>query len=342
MPPKSDTKKTKPAAKSGAKPKGRAQIKRAEKAPLKAAPPTVTRSAATSAGFVAILGAPNAGKSTLLNKIIGQKVSIVSPKVQTTRMRVLGVMTEGDVQIGFIDTPGIFTPKRRLDHAMVHAAWNSLQDADAILLMVDASVYNDNKTGAIVSELRRREKKVILVLNKIDALPLAKLLPLAEALNDTGIFTDTFMVSALTGDGVEDLKSHLKKRMPKSPWFYAEDQLSDLPSQLLTAEITREQLYRQLQEELPYAATVVPESWELKNDGSVVIRQSIVVSRVNYRPIVLGKAGARIKTIGQKARLEMEQLLGQKVHLFLDVKVDEKWQERPEFYRIFGLDFTAK
>ena len=296
----------------------------------------------TRAGFVSILGAPNAGKSTLLNRVIGQKVSIVSPKVQTTRMRVLGVMTEGEIQIGFIDTPGIFAPKRRLDHAMVHAAWNSLQDADAVLLLVDAAARKDNKTGDIIGELRRREKKVILVLNKIDEISPSRLLPQAAALNDTGIFEETFMISALTGDGVDDLKTYLKKRMPQSPWFFAEDQLSDLPSQLLTAEITREQLYRQLQEELPYAATVVPESWEIKKDGSVIIRQSIVVSRVNYRPIVLGKAGARIKNIGQKARIEMEQFLGQKVHLFLDVKVDEKWQDRPEFYRLFGLEFTVR
>ena len=316
------------------------------KSPPKAHSPSSQKhgvnSAATSAGFVAILGAPNAGKSTLLNNIIGQKISIVSPKVQTTRMRVLGVMTEGDVQIGFIDTPGIFVPKRRLDQAMVHAAWNSLQDADAVLLIVDASAYKDNKTGDIIGELRRREKRVVLVLNKIDAIPATKLLPLAESLNDTGIFQDTFMVSALTGDGVDDLKAYLKKKMPLSPWFFADDQLSDLPSQLLAAEITREQLYRQLQEELPYAATVVPESWEIKKDGSVIVRQSVVVSRVNYRPMVLGKAGARIKAIGQKARVEIEQLLGQKVHLFLDVKVDEKWQDRPEFYRVFGLEFVAK
>jgi len=309
-------------------------------------PPSVkkrsSKTTATQAGFVAILGAPNAGKSTLLNHIIGQKISIVSPKAQTTRMRVLGVMTEDQIQIGFIDTPGIFAPKRRLDHAMVHAAWHSLQDADSILLIVDASAYKDNKTGDIIGELRRRHKRVVLVLNKIDAVAPTRLLPLAAALNDTGIFDDTFMVSALTGDGVEDLKNYLKAKMPPSPWFFDQDQLSDLPSQLLTAEITREQLYRQLQQELPYAATVVPDSWEVKKDGSIIIRQSIVVSRLNYRPIVLGKAGARIKTIGQKARFEMEQLLGQKVHLFLDVKVDEKWQERPEFYRLFGLDFVAK
>lgn len=303
---------------------------------------TPERASATSAGFVAILGAPNAGKSTLLNQIIGHKISIVSPKAQTTRMRVLGVMTEGSVQIGFIDTPGIFAPKRRLDHAMVHAAWNSLADADVVLLIVDAATYKDHKIGDIIGELRRREKRVVLVLNKIDAVEPARLLPLAAALNDTGIFDDTFMVSALTGDGVEDLKNYLKRKMSPSPWFFDEDQLSDLPSQLLTAEITREQLYRQLQQELPYAATVVPESWEIKKDGSVIIRQSIVVSRVNYRPIVLGKAGSRIKTIGQKSRLDMEQLLGQKVHLFLDVRVDEKWQDRPEFYRLFGLEFVTK
>ena len=301
-----------------------------------------TKAVATRAGFVAIIGAPNAGKSTLLNQVIGQKISIVSPKVQTTRMRVLGVLSEDEVQIGFIDTPGIFAPKRRLDHAMVQAAWNSLSDADAVLLIVDASARKDTKTEQIIDELKRRHQRAILVLNKVDAITPARLLPLTSAMNDHGIFDDTFMISALTGDGVDALKAHVKAMMPESPWFFGEDQLSDLPTQLLAAEITREQLYHQLQQELPYAATVIPDGWEIKKDQSVVVRQTIVVSRANHRPMILGKNGERIKSIGQRARAEITQLVDQKVHLFLDVKVDEKWQDRPEFYRLIGLEFGTK
>lgn len=293
----------------------------------------------TQAGFVAILGAPNAGKSTLLNRLIGEKISIVSPKAQTTRMRILGVMTESPVQIGFIDTPGIFTATRRLDHAMVRAAWNSLEDADLVLVMVDASAKRHDKTDAILDELRQRKKRVAVALNKIDDIEPAQLLPLAQHLNDSAIVDDIFMISALKGDGVEDLKKHLKSKMPNSPWFFPEDQLSDLPSQLLAAEITREQLYRQLQQELPYAATVVPDAWETKEDGSALIRQIIVVSRASHKPIVLGTGGSRIKSIGQAARREISKLTGAPAHLFLEVKVDEKWQDRPEFYRMFGLEF---
>jgi len=296
----------------------------------------------TRAGFVAILGAPNAGKSTLLNRLIGQKISIVSPKAQTTRMRVLGVLTEDDVQVGFIDTPGIFPAKRRLDHAMVKAAWNSLQDADATVLLVDANGKLEGKIEDIIDELKKRERRVVLALNKVDKLNPQKLLPLAAQLNATGLVDDTFMISALNGDGVDDLKKHLKGKMPESPWFFDEDQLSDLPSQLLAAEITREQLYRQLQQELPYAATVVPESWETKKDGSVVIHQRIVVERANHRPIVIGNKGDRIKSIGQAARVEIEKFLGHKAHLFLEVKVDEKWQDRSEYYKLFGLEFSSK
>lgn len=294
------------------------------------------------AGFVAILGAPNAGKSTLLNALIGHKISIVSPKAQTTRMKIVGVLTEAPVQIAFIDTPGIFEPKRRLDRAMVQAAWQSIEGADAIILLVDASAKLGEKTQAIVAELRRRKQQAILALNKTDKISPAKLLPLTAALNETGIADETFMISARTGDGVEDLKNYLKKKMPSGPWFFDEEQLSDLSSQLLAAEITREQLYHQLQQELPYAATVVPESWETKEDGSAVIHQRIVVARAGHRPIVLGKGGARIKAIGQRARREIEGMTGQKTHLFLDVKIDEKWQDRPEFYRMFGLEFGSR
>ncbi|MDR3425074.1 MAG: GTPase Era [Alphaproteobacteria bacterium] len=354
------------------------------------------RPAKTRAGFVAILGAPNAGKSTLLNRLIGQKVSIVSPKAQTTRMRTLGIMSEGDVQISFIDTPGIFAPKRRLDRAMVRAAWDSLEDADAVVLLVDAAARKENeKIAAIIDELRQRFSKtnekekrpsplrgevgeegspakamfemtniassplppppapslkgrgrklpaVILALNKVDAVVPGKLLSQTAELNDAGIFSDVFMISALTGDGVEDLKKHLKSLMPESPWYYGEDQVSDLPSPILAAEMTREQLYRQLQQELPYAAAVLPESLEEKRDGSVVIRQTIVVARANHRPIVLGKNGVRIKSIGEKARAEIARLFDRKVHLFLEVKADEKWQDRPDFYSAFGLDYGKK
>jgi GTP-binding protein Era len=294
----------------------------------------------TYAGFVAILGAPNAGKSTLLNRLIGQKISIVSPKPQTTRMRVLGVLTEGETQIAFLDTPGIFAAKRRLDRAMVSAAWHSLDGADAIVLLADASARQpDEKTDAILDALQERKKRVTLALNKIDAIKPAHLLPLVAKLNESGMVEDTFMISALTGDGTLDLKNHLKKKMKKGPWFFPEDQLSDLPSQLLAAEATREQLYRQLQQELPYGATVAPESWETKKDGSTVIHQSIIIARASHKPILLGKGGARIKSIGQAARREIEQMLGIKVHLFLDVKTDEKWQDRPDFYRLFGLEF---
>ncbi len=295
----------------------------------------------TRAGFVAILGAPNAGKSTLLNRLVGQKISITSPKPQTTRMRVLGLLTEGDTQIAFIDTPGIFAPKRRLDRAMVHAAWQSLDDADAIVFLVDAGAKQpDDKTDAIVKALQEKKKSVILAFNKVDAIKLEKLLPLTAKLNESGIVSDTFMISARTGDGVEDLTKHLKKLMKKSPWFFDEDQMSDLPSQLLAAEATREQLYLQLQQELPYAATVAPESWENKKDGSAVIRQTIVIARASHKPIVLGKGGARIKKIGEAARREISAMLGIKVHLFLEVKVDEKWQDRPEFYKMVGLEFN--
>ncbi|MDD3371161.1 MAG: GTPase Era [Alphaproteobacteria bacterium] len=297
----------------------------------------------THAGFVAILGAPNAGKSTLLNRLVGEKVSIVSPKAQTTRIRTLGIMTENGVQIGFIDTPGLFSPRRRLDRAMIQAAWNSLEDADAVVLIVDASAKNPLETvEPIVEEFKKRKLSAFLALNKIYAMPPSRLLPQAKALDETGVFTDVFMISALTGDGVDDLKAALEKKMPESPFFYGEDQVSDLPSEILASEMTREQLYFQLQQELPYAAAVIPQSLEEKRDGSVIIRQVIVVARESHKPIVLGKGGARIKTIGEKARAALAKLFDRKVHLFLEVKVDEKWQDNPGFYSTFGLDFGKK
>ncbi len=301
------------------------------------------RSSSTHAGFVAILGAPNAGKSTLLNRYIGQKVSIVSPKAQTTRIRTLGIMSEGDTQISFIDTPGIFAATSRLDKAMVQAAWSSLADADVLMLMIDASNRKENeRITVIIDELKRREQSVILVMNKTDDIHRDYLLPMVAKLHETGLFSDVFMISALTGDGTDDLKKFLVNKMPESPWFYTEDQISDLPSQILAAELTREQIYMQLQQELPYAAAVLPASLEEKRDGSVVIRQTIVVSRENHRSIFLGKGGSRIKSIGEKARADISRLFDRKVHLFLEVKLDEKWQDRPDFYRTFGLDYGKK
>jgi GTP-binding protein Era len=321
------------------KPEKKATSKAASKTAPKAVAPTQRK---TRAGFVAILGAPNAGKSTLLNQMLGQKVSIVSPKAQTTRIRTLGILSEGETQISFIDTPGIFAAKSRLDRAMVMAAWQSLADADAIVLLIDATRRVDDWMLVIIDELKTRKASVILALNKVDSMDAAKLLPLTAQLTSDGFFTDTFMVSALKGDGVDDLKKHLTKMMPESPWYFGEDQISDLPAQILAAEMTREQLYRQLQQELPYGAAVLPESMEEKKDGSVIIRQRIVVSRENHRPMILGKGGARIKSIGEKARADIARLFDRKVHLFLDVKADEKWQDRPDFYKTFGLDYGKK
>jgi GTP-binding protein Era len=300
-----------------------------------------TKKTASRAGYVVIIGAPNAGKSTLLNRLIGEKISITSPKPQTTRMRVTGITTDKDTQIIFIDTPGIFEPKRRLDRAMVNAAWQSLEDADVVVLLIDAGVRRSEKVDAIVEELRSRKVRVTLGLNKIDTVARDKLLPLAQSLNDTGIVDDVFMISAKSGDGLEDLRAHLSSKMPESPWYFDEEQISDLPQQILASEITREQLYRQLQQELPYAATVVPESWETKKDGSSVIRQTIVVSRKAHKPIVLGAKGARIKSIGEAARKDIAKFLGHPAHLFLEVKCDETWQDRPELYRMFGLEFKG-
>lgn len=292
-------------------------------------------------GFVAVLGAPNVGKSTLINQIVGAKVSIVSPKVQTTRTRVLGIHIEGTSQIVFIDTPGIFQPRRRLDRAMVAAAWSGAEDADAVLLLVDAAKGLDANTRAIVERLKSAGRPAILVLNKVDLAKKPALLRFASELNAGGTFTDTFMVSALTGDGVADLVTHLAGRMAEGPWHFPEDQISDMPQRLLAAEITREQLYRQLHEELPYAATVETESWEERRDGSVKIDQVVFVERESQRAIVLGKGGRRIRTLGEAARIELEAIFERRVHLFLFVKVREAWGDDPERYRDWGLDFNA-
>jgi len=295
-------------------------------------------------GFVALVGAPNAGKSTLLNAMIGAKVSIVSPKVQTTRSRVLGITIDGDSQIIFVDTPGIFTPKKRLEKAMVAAAWQGAQDADLVGVLVDASKRGiDDDTRGIIAKLKEQERTAILILNKIDLVKHREnLLGLTAELNGEGVFTDTFMVSASTGDGVQDLRTFLAERLPEGPWLYPEDQISDMPMRLLAAEVTREKLFLQLHQELPYAATVETESWEEFEDGSVKISQIVYVQRESQKAIVLGKGGARIKQIGQAARTELTDFLERRVHLMLFVKVRENWTEDPERYSVWGLDFESK
>ena len=293
-------------------------------------------------GFVALVGAPNAGKSTLLNALVGAKLSIVSPKVQTTRSRVLGIATEGDAQILYVDTPGIFKPKRRLDRAMVAAAWQGAGDADLVVLLHDASRRAvDEDTASIVERLKEAGRQAILVLNKIDQVPREKLLARTAELHAHGIFTDIFMISALTGDGVDDLRKHIVDRLPAGPWLYPGDQLSDMPMRLLAAEITREKLFTQLHDELPYETTVETEGWEEFENGSVKVSQVIYVQRDSQKGIVLGKAGKRIKEIGAAARAELEAFLERRVHLMLFVKVREDWAEDPERYRELGLDYNA-
>lgn len=326
----------KPAAKKEAAKKSVVKKPVEKKAVAKKTPPKPPQ---TYAGFVAVIGAPNAGKSTLLNRLVGEKVSIISPKAQTTRSRIIGLMNEGTTQIAIIDTPGIFAAKSRLDKAMVEAAWQSLEDADAILWLVDAAARQDDRLDPIIAELRRRQLRVTMALNKTDKINRDKLLPLTQKLFDQGVVDDVFMISALTCDGLDDLKKFLIKKMPEGPWLYPEDQLSNLPNQLLCAELTREQIFRQLQQELPYAAAVLPENWEVKHDGSSVIHQTIVVSRMAHRAIVIGAGGSRIKALGEAARRDIEKLLGTRAHLFLQVKVDERWQERRSFYEMFGLEF---
>jgi GTP-binding protein Era len=297
--------------------------------------------AARRCGFVALLGAPNAGKSTLLNHLVGAKVSIVTPKVQTTRTRVLGLAIRGDAQLVFVDTPGIFQPKRRLDRAMVAAAWAGAADADIVVLLVDAQKGVTHDARRIVEGLEKAGRKAILALNKIDLVKRDKLLELAAALNESGIFTDIFMISAATGDGVEDLAKTLVERLPEGPWLYPEDQLSDMAERQLAAEMTREKLFLKLRQELPYALTVETEEWEDKPDGSVRIAQVIYVQRDTQKSIVLGKGGQMIKAVGEASRLDLEEMLGCRVHLFLFVKVREKWGDDPDRYRDWGLDFDA-
>ena len=295
----------------------------------------------TKAGFVAVLGAPIAGKSTLVNQLVGSKVSIVSSKVQTTRTRVLGIVMHGECQVVLMDTPGIFQPKRRLDRAMVAAAWTGADDADVLLLLIDARKGFDAEGQAIISRLKEQKKRALLALNKVDQSDKGKLLKLAESLHAEGCFDEVFMISALTGDGCDVLIDKLASLMPEGPYLYPEDELSDMPQRLLAAEVVREQLYHKLYQELPYQATVETEAWEERRDGSAKIDVTIYVERDGQKSIVLGDKGAMVKAIGSAARQELEQLLERKVHLFLFVKVRENWQEDRERYSTWGLDFEA-
>jgi len=299
----------------------------------------------TRCGVVAVIGAPNAGKSTLVNQLVGQKVAITSAKAQTTRARLLGIAlaktASGDeTQIILADTPGIFAPKRRLDRAMVSAAWEGTVAADAVLLVVDPIKQRKHELIPLLDGLKERPERKLLVLNKVDAGAKEPLLALAQELTGKVDFAEVFFVSALTGDGVPELKAHLASLMPEGPWHYPEDQVSDASERLLAAEVTREQLYRQLHEELPYDSAVRPEAYTTRKDGSVEIHQQIVVGRETQRAIVLGKRGARIKAIGEAARKELSEILGVKVHLFLHVKVEENWAESREIYEEIGLDWV--
>ena len=291
-------------------------------------------------GLVAVIGPPNAGKSTLVNALVGQKVAIVSAKAQTTRARLMGIALEGEAQIILADTPGLFAPKRRLDRAMVSAAWEGASEADAILLVVDGRKKKKDYLAPILETLAGRPERKILVLNKVDETRKEPLLIAAQELAGEGQFDEVFFISALTGDGVPELKARLAELMPESPWHYPEDQVSDASERLLACEITREQLYRQLHDELPYDSIVRPESYTPRKDGSLEIHQQIVIARDSQKGIVLGKGGSKLKSIGEAARKELSDLLGVKVHLFLHVKVDERWEDDKEIYEEIGLDWV--
>lgn len=291
-------------------------------------------------GLVAIIGAPNAGKSTLVNQLVGQKVAITSAKAQTTRARMLGIALLDQTQMILVDTPGIFAPKRRLDRAMVSAAWEGTTAADAVALVVDPIKQRKHELMPLLEGLAGRPEKKLLILNKVDATAKEPLLKLAQELVTKADFAEVFFVSALTGDGVPELKKRLAELMPESPWHYPEDQVSDASERLLATEVTREQLYRLLHEELPYDSAVRPESYTVRGDGSVEIHQQIVIARDSQKGIVLGKGGSMLRAIGEAAREELSKILGVKVHLFLHVKVDEKWSESREIYEEIGLDWV--
>ena len=301
----------------------------------------MTEAAETRCGYVALIGAPNAGKSTLLNALVGAKVSIVTHKVQTTRALVRGIVVEGNSQIVFVDTPGIFDPKRRLDRAMVTTAWGGAKDADLVGVLIDAKKGLDDEALKLLENLGRIKKPVFLVLNKIDLLKRDQLLKLMEEANARAAFVRTFMISAQNGDGVNDLKSWLAGEMPPGPWLYPEDQRSDLPMRMLAAEITREKLFLRLHEELPYSSTVETEKWEVRKDGSARVEQTISVERESQKKIVIGKGGETIKAISMLARQEITEMAEHPVHLFLFVKVRENWADDPERYREMGLDFPG-
>lgn len=295
-------------------------------------------------GVVAVVGAPNAGKSTLVNRMVGAKVAIVTHKVQTTRARLRGIVLSGDTQIILTDTPGIFVPKRKLDKAMVEAAWAGLDDADEILLLVDVEAYLSGHklsiadTDRIIEGIKQRGRKAVLVLSKVDAVRSDALLALTKELSETDAFSDVFMISALKGEGVEDLTKFVASRMPEGHWLYPEDQVADAPQRVIAAEITREKLIRRLHDEMPYSTTVETETWKTLKDGSIRIEQVIFVERDSQKPIVLGKGGQTIKVIGKEAREDLQEMLEVPVHLFLFVKVRERWAEDPERYRMMGLE----
>ncbi len=298
--------------------------------------------AARRCGFVAVVGAPNAGKSTLVNQLVGAKVSIVTHKVQTTRTRVRGIAVHGDSQIVFIDTPGIFTAKRRLERAMVQAAWGALEHADVVMVIHDASRRNiSDDARQVIEGVAETRSERVLVLNKVDLVKREKLLELAAQLSAMADFSKVFMISALTGDGLDDLIGYLAARMPEGPWHFPEDQLSDISLRLLAAEITREKLFLNLHQELPYALTVETESWQEFKDGSARVEQTVYVGREQHKAMCLGKGGKTIRMVRQAAQKEMEEVFGHPVHLFLFVKVRENWINDPERYRSLGLEFDA-
>ena len=298
--------------------------------------------AITRCGFVALIGAPNVGKSTLVNALVGSKVTIVSRKVQTTRALIRGIVIDDSAQIILVDTPGIFSPKRRLDRAMVTTAWSGAHDADLVCVLLDAKAGLDEEADAILTKVESVGHQKMLVLNKIDLVPREKLLALAKAANDRLVFAETFMVSALSGDGVTDLRHALARMVPSGPFLYPEDQMSDAPMRQLAAEITREKIYQKLHQELPYQSTVETDSWTERKDGSVKIEQTIFVERESQRKIVLGKGGATIKSIGAASREEIADILEVPVHLFLFVKVRENWGDDPDRYRQMGLEFPKE
>ena|SRR3984957_12561748 len=297
---------------------------------------------ATRCGFVALIGATNAGKSTLLNALVGSKISIVTPKVQTTRALIRGIAMEGAAQLIFVDTPGIFAPRRRLDRAMVGSAWGSTHDADIVAFLIDAHKGIQEDEEAILRGLAEVRAPKVLVLNKVDLIDKLKLLALAQAINERSAFAATFMISARSGDGVGDLRAYLAGEVPAGPWLYPEDQISDAPLRQLAAEITREKLYLRLHQELPYQSTVETEIWKELKDGAVRIEQTIYVERESQRKIVLGKGGQTIKAIGAAARTEIAAALEHPVHLFLFVKVREGWSDDPQRYREMGLEFPPE